>query len=187
VLTDYAKKSIEKLPPEPKSMADPNQLKAMDLYRQGSQKLKVDDNLGAINDFTLSINLYRLPIAFLERGVAELLVADYMSAINDLNEVIKMNPNLNKAYFARGACHYELNQYQAAEDDMERYIQQDKSNPIAYNYIAGCLYLKDNVKARMLMADGTYQMVKRAEGSKKINSQEWLMNKAVKDSTLRSK
>ena len=44
------------------------------------------------------------------------------------------------------------------------------------------IYSKDNIKARELYSDMTYKFVKAKDGSKKINSQEWLMNNAMKSS-----
>ncbi len=40
--------------------------------------------------------------------------------------------------------------------------------------------LKDNVKARILQPDGSYKFAEVIEGTKKINSQEWLMNHTIK-------
>jgi len=41
-------------------------------------------------------------------------------------------------------------------------------------------YLKDNVKARRLLPDMTYQIMHPQDGDKKIDSQEWLMNHTIK-------
>jgi polyphosphate kinase len=41
-------------------------------------------------------------------------------------------------------------------------------------------YLKDNVKARKLLPDMTYQIMLPHDGDKKIDSQEWLMNHTIK-------
>jgi polyphosphate kinase len=41
-------------------------------------------------------------------------------------------------------------------------------------------YLKDNVKARKLLPDMTYQILHPRDGDKKIDSQEWLMNHTIK-------
>jgi polyphosphate kinase len=41
-------------------------------------------------------------------------------------------------------------------------------------------YLKDNVKARRLLPDMSYQTIHPHEGDKKIDSQEWLMNHTIK-------
>ncbi|HEX9250712.1 MAG TPA: polyphosphate kinase 1 [Ignavibacteriaceae bacterium] len=47
--------------------------------------------------------------------------------------------------------------------------------------------LKDNVKARILQPDGSYIMAEEKESTKKISSQEWLMNHALKAMGVRSK
>jgi len=39
---------------------------------------------------------------------------------------------------------------------------------------------RDNVKTRVLQTDGTYKFAQALEGAKKVNSQEWLMNHALK-------
>lgn len=49
------------------------------------------------------------------------------------------------------------------------------------------IYLKDNVKARMLYPDGTYHFVKPQDGAVKINSQEWLMNHVTKENATAKK
>ncbi len=40
--------------------------------------------------------------------------------------------------------------------------------------------LKDNVKARILQSDGSYRFPEINENTKRVNSQEWLMNHAIK-------
>src|SRR5690606_22137795 len=42
--------------------------------------------------------------------------------------------------------------------------------------------LKDNVKARELLPNLTFQLIKSDDADKKINSQEWLMNHTLKAS-----
>lgn len=47
--------------------------------------------------------------------------------------------------------------------------------------------LKDNVKARILNPDGTYKLAEVNDTSKRVNSQEWLMNHTLKTSGIRQK
>jgi polyphosphate kinase len=47
--------------------------------------------------------------------------------------------------------------------------------------------LKDNVKARILNPDGTYKLAEVKDTSKRVNSQEWLMNHTLKTSGIRQK
>jgi polyphosphate kinase len=58
-------------------------------------------------------------------------------------------------------------------------VQDEK---LKYSVIKTVLkaYLKDNVKARKLLPDMTYQIMHPHEGDKKIDSQEWLMNHTIK-------
>jgi polyphosphate kinase len=37
------------------------------------------------------------------------------------------------------------------------------------------IHLKDNVKARRMLPDGTYEPVRPQEGEKPLNSQEWMI------------
>ncbi len=46
---------------------------------------------------------------------------------------------------------------------------------------------KDNEKARLLKPDGTYARIERASDEKIINSQEWLMNFAIKENLKKNK
>lgn len=43
------------------------------------------------------------------------------------------------------------------------------------------IYLKDNVKVRILHPDGSYHFIKPEDGAAKVNSQEWLMNYVTKE------
>jgi polyphosphate kinase len=47
--------------------------------------------------------------------------------------------------------------------------------------------LKENVKARILQPDGSYVFPEVKENIKRFNSQEWLMNHALKAMAVRNK
>lgn len=46
--------------------------------------------------------------------------------------------------------------------------------------------LKDNVKARLLNPDGSYRFVEVKDSTKRVNSQEWLMNHTLKTAGIRN-
>lgn len=149
MLNDFANNPAENLGPVQKVFMDPDQKKARELYASGTTKSN-DNNLdGAIADFTESLGLYKMPLAYLRRGYAELLKEDYKSALSDMNETIKMNPNLEKAYFGRGVCHFEQQDFKAAEEDMKKFIEKDKTTPMAYNYLAGCRFMQQDYKGAL--------------------------------------
>jgi tetratricopeptide (TPR) repeat protein len=129
--------------------ATPEQKKAQEFFDSGTKKLKEGDKNGAIEDFNQSITLYKMPITYLKRGYAEMMLENYDNAINDMNEAIKMNPGFEKAYYLRGVCRFEMSDYKAAEEDMKVFIDKDKSDPSAYNYLAGCRYIQQDFKGAL--------------------------------------
>jgi tetratricopeptide (TPR) repeat protein len=159
MLSAFANNSVENLGPVQKVFIDPEKKKARELYLSGSKKSTDGDQNGAIKDFTQSLNLYKMPGAYLKRGYAELLKEDYNSALNDMNETIKMNPNLEKAYFGRGICHFEQEDFKAAEEDMKKFIEKDKTTPMAYNYLAGCRFMQKDFKGAL----ENYEMVAKLD------------------------
>ncbi len=159
MLNAFAKNSVENLGPIAKSITDPDQKKAQELYLSGSKKSNDGDQKGAIEDFTQSLNLYKMPGAYLKRGFAELVSEDYISATNDMNEAIKMNPNLYRAYFGRGVCRFEQQDFKAAEEDMKVFIEKDKTTPMAYNYLAGCRFMQQDFKGAL----ENYEMVAKLD------------------------
>lgn len=159
MLKAYNTKSIESLGPVMKVNMTPDQKKAQEFYQSAIKKSNNGDQIGAIQDLTESLNLYRVPNAYLKRGFAEILAEDYVSALNDMNEAIKMNPNLDKAYFGRGICHFEQKDYRATEEDLKRFVEKDKTNAMAYNYLGGCMFLKQDFKAAL----ENYEMVAKLD------------------------
>ena len=69
VLTDYAKKSIEKLPPEPKSMADPNQLQQVFLNLLANARQATEAKKGARIVVRAAREGEKLVLTFRDNGV----------------------------------------------------------------------------------------------------------------------
>ncbi len=159
MLNAFAKNSVANLGPTAKVNMNPDQKKARDLYISGSKKSGDGDQKGAIEDFTQSLNLYKMPGAYLKRGFAELVSEDYTSALNDFNEVIKMDPKLERAYFGRGVCRFELQDFKTAEEDIKLFIEKDKTTAVAYNYLAGCRFMQQDFKGAL----ENYEMVAKLD------------------------
>jgi tetratricopeptide (TPR) repeat protein len=149
MLNAFARNSVENLGPISKTASNPDQVKAREFFLSGQKKSTDGDQEGAIADFTQSLNLYKMPVAYLKRGFAELVLQDYTSALNDMNESIKMNPAFDKAYFGRGVCKFEQQDFQGAEEDMKKYVEKDKTTAMAYNYLAGCRFMQKDYKGAL--------------------------------------
>lgn len=159
MLNAFAKNSVENLGPIAKGITNPDQKKAIELYLNGSKKSNDGDQNGAIEDFTQSLNLYKMPVVYMKRGFAELVSEDYSSAINDMNEAIKMNPSFYRAYFGRAVCRFEMKDFKTAEEDMKVFIEKDKTTPMAYNYLAGCRFIQQDYKGAL----ENYEMVAKLD------------------------
>lgn len=86
----------------------------------------------------------------------------------------------------------EENMYLSSADFMQRNLDRrvEIAFPVTDAAIKNELYknvlrsaLKDNIKSRILKPELTYELLKPDEGDKKVDSQEWLMNHAVKAHT----
>ena len=149
MLNAFAKNSPGTPGPVMKSDLTPDQKKGREFYLSGAKKAVDGDQKGAIEDFTESLNLYKVPNVYMKRGFSELVLEDYTSAQNDMNEAIKMNPKLERAYFGRAVCRFELKDFKTAEEDMKVFIEKDSTTAMAYNYLAGCRFMQQDYKGAL--------------------------------------
>jgi tetratricopeptide (TPR) repeat protein len=147
LLDEYAKNKVNSIViPFKKGEDDPDLKASRGYYTSGTQKAKQGDHVGAIEDFTKSIELVRNATVYMMRGYSYMLTKDYESAIIDMNEAIKMAPVLDKAYFARAVCRFEMQDFKLAEEDFRKYMETDKTNALAYNYLAAIKFMQKNFK-----------------------------------------
>ena len=124
----------------------------------------------------------------MKRGYSSLLLQDYQSALLDMDEAIKLAPKLDKAYFARGVCYFEMQQFSNAEGDLRKFIETDKTNAIAYNYLAGIKFMQKNFKEaldnydQVAKLDPSYPNVYTNRGMMRHNLGD--LNGAIKDYDL---
>ncbi len=100
----------------------------------------------------------------------------------------------SRVYYFYNKCKEEI--YLSSADLMTRNLERrvEIAFPIEDDKIKNHLMktllhvsFKDNEKARLLKPDGTYARIERAPDSKIINSQEWLMNFAIKENVKKNK
>jgi tetratricopeptide (TPR) repeat protein len=97
-----------------------------------------------------------------ERGFKRIEKADYQGAIQDFNEILKLDPKSAYAYVGRGLAYLSLEKYQSAKTDFDKgleitpdiayayyfrgltsYLLKDKPSAIADLQKAGELFKKD--------------------------------------------
>lgn len=149
MLNNFAEKSGTVPPTPPSSNMSPEMKKAHDLYQSGAQKAVDGDQEGAIEDFTQSLNIYKTPVLFMKRGFSELVAKQYGNALNDMDEALKLNPKLDRAIFGRGVARFEMGDFTTAEEDFKYYVERDKTEPMAFNYLAGCRFMQQDYKGAL--------------------------------------
>jgi polyphosphate kinase len=134
-------------------------------------------------------------IKLIIRGVCSLV-----PGVKDLSENIEVRSIVGR-YLEHSRLFYFYNNgieeiYLSSADMMQRNLDRRVEvafpieNPRLKDELIKTLIkvaLRDNVKARILQTDGSYKMAEARETNKKVNSQEWLMNHALKAMGVRTK
>lgn len=99
----------------------------------GQLKIETGDTLAAVEDFSraISIDRYFAP-ARSGRAYAYLLLEKYSNAIPDLDEAIRLEPEVPSYYINRGLARYNVNNLRGTLDDFDRVITLDPNNELAY-------------------------------------------------------
>jgi Tfp pilus assembly protein PilF len=86
--------------------------------------------------------------AYLERGVKRLEAKDYQGAIEEFNQVLKIEPKNIYAYLGRGAANIYLEDYRTAKSDFDAVLQIEPNIAYAHYFRGFANYaLKDNAGA----------------------------------------
>lgn len=133
-------------PPQP---LKPEEVRAMGFFSEGSRKGKDGDYAGAIAEFTKSLDLVKNPNSFAKRAYAYMMLGNYGAAINDANQTLNLQGNYLKAFFIRGICRYETGDYKKAKQDLDIFLSEDRTNAIAFNYMAALAFMDQDFKGAL--------------------------------------
>ncbi|MCK9219425.1 MAG: tetratricopeptide repeat protein [Bacteroidales bacterium] len=134
---------------KPSNTMSPIEVKAANFMVEGSKKGKNGDYEGAVVDFTKSLDLSQKPDTYIKRGYAYQMLGNYEFAIQDETEAIKLFSAAIQAYFVRGVCRFETNDYQGAKEDLDVFLEKERRNPIAFNYMAALLFMNKDFKGAL--------------------------------------
>ena len=86
------------------------------------------------------------------RGNSYSSKGDFLKAIEDYDEAIRINPNVFQPYFSRGSQHIELGNIDEAINDYEKSIKLYPDFYLAYYALSFLYYMKGNFdKAQEMM------------------------------------
>ena len=109
---------------------------------RGYGKFQMNNDSGAIRDFTLSILNHKLPSAhpYLLRYGVKNKMGDVRGAIADINESIRLSPRYIDARFQRGNLFYDSQQYELAFRDYKVIDMNDPRNAVNLNSLGDCYH-----------------------------------------------
>ena len=87
-------------------------------YRwRGEIKYDINDDDGAVADYSLAIKYNPTASNYFARGLGYYYLRDYKSAINDMNKAIELNPKASQYYYDRGDAKEKINDISGACND----------------------------------------------------------------------
>jgi Flp pilus assembly protein TadD len=128
----------------------PKEDSARNYLKEGLIKAKSADYNGAIADFTKSLDLVKDGSGYLRRGFAYLMVLNYGAAMQDAAEALRLKPSLTKAYYIRGVGRYETGDFKGAKEDLDVFLEKDRTNASAFNYMAALLFMNQDFKGALI-------------------------------------
>jgi polyphosphate kinase len=201
-LTGYSKqKEYKKLFVSPVNMRE----KFLELINRESENAsagkdaKIVIKLNSLVDPVIIAALYEASNAGVEIKLIVRGVCSLIPGVKDLSEKIVVTSIVGR-YLEHTRVFYFYNDnneevYLSSADMMQRNLDRRVEiafpieNPRLKDEIIKILIkvsLKDNVKSRILQPDGTYKFTEVKDSAKIVNSQEWLMNHALKAMGVRT-
>jgi tetratricopeptide (TPR) repeat protein len=141
----------------PKAMK-PEEVKALGFYNEGAKKGKIGDYQGAIAEFTKSLDLVKNASVYSQRGFCYLMLKNYGASISDENEALRLQESYITAYFVRGTARFESADYIGAKKDLAIYLDEDRTNAIAFNQMAAIDFMNQDFKGALENYNEVYRL-----------------------------
>jgi len=110
--------------------ADPTNLTA--LKNKAFISLKNKDYEAAIRDQTALIAVEQEPKHYLNRSLSYMQVENWALALEDLNQVVKLDPDYAEAYYNRSNVHLQMEQQDLACNDMRQAVRLGYDEGMSY-------------------------------------------------------
>jgi tetratricopeptide (TPR) repeat protein len=143
-LQNYYSDTLFKFNVQPKKITDPNEIEAQKIFNEATKMAKAGDYQGAIEGFSRSLSLYENSNTYMRRGYAYLLKDNFPMAIQDFTDALRVVASNKLAMLGRGIARYSLSDYNGAETDLKAYLDLDKTNAMAFNYMAAVCFMKQD-------------------------------------------
>jgi tetratricopeptide (TPR) repeat protein len=114
-------------------------------YNRGSAKAQMDNNVGAISDYTKAINLNpNFSMAYNNRGWAKFQLKNNIGALADLNKAIELDPNNYVAFDSRQEVKFAMGNYNGCLSDCNSALEINKDCSNAMLFRGRVYYIQKN-------------------------------------------
>lgn len=125
-----------------------NPSNAYHFYTRGSAKSGLDDNYGAISDYTSAIKLDpSISMFWNNRGWSKFELNNLKGALEDVNKAIELDPSNSVALDSRAEIYFNLKEYQKAIENCNAALEIDSS-------LTNCYFIRGRAKYRTNDKDG---------------------------------
>lgn len=147
--------------------ADDLFLNADDLFSWGCEKLKREDYIGAIEDFTKALqinpnnsNNYEI---YLNRGITYYKLKNYNAAIEDYTSAIRINSNNVNAYYNRGNVYYKIENLPQAINDYNQALRIEPFHDRAKRKLDLARYKLQKTQQLITSSSNNYKILNTTE------------------------
>lgn len=152
-MNEYYPDTLFKFVNPPKKTTDPKLLEAQKLYNDATLKARDKDYQGAIELYSRSIALFESSDTYMKRGYSYLFKENYPLAIQDFTDALRLLASNKLALLGRGIAYFNLKDFNSAQADLGAYIDRDKKNPMAFNYMAAVCFKKQDYSCALANYD----------------------------------
>ncbi len=110
-------------------------------FRRANNRLKLEDDKGALSDFDESIKLNPSSYLYKKRADLRMKAKDFKGALSDLNKAIEEDKSSDN-YQARGHLYHKAKKYDKAIEDFTRILKMNKADSEGYYGLGMAMYAK---------------------------------------------
>ena len=111
----------------------PTPVTANGFFTRGNERLRRNEYVGAVADYTESLRLEPSAAAYFNRGLAHYNQRNYPAALADFDQAISRDPNWARPYYYRAQVYYNTHDYGRAVSELDEAIRKDPQQALYFN------------------------------------------------------
>ena len=112
--------------------ATPDAERGVALYNRGTAYEAKGAYDAALADYTAVLKIKQIGLVYANRGLVYQRLRDYQRSIADLDEALRLSPDLEQAYKWRGVDYFNIGEYRRALADFDAALRIDPGDKEVY-------------------------------------------------------